>query len=297
MIGADQFCGFGGSSEGAKMAGMQIAWAANHSENAVRIHSLNNPNTKHACEDVFTINYFDDVPFADFLMSSPACQGHSAASQPKRRRYHEELRFTAWATIQAVDAMRPEFVVVENVPHFKSRWDGYNSWLRCFHGLGYETEEHVLNAADFGVPQIRNRLFVVAKLGAKPNLSFEPQERVSIGDILEDTDEGWQEKVCSGDQIRFAAGRERHGHTFLSQQTTGHKGVSLESQIRTITTQDHWKLVEGNRWRRLTIKEMSRAMGFPDSYILPDMTRTELVQGLGNAVVPQVMAAILEQMK
>ena len=95
MKGIDQFCGFGGSSEGAKMAGYEIAWAGNHNELAIQVHELNNPTTQHACEDVFLTNYIDDVPDFDFLMSSPACQGHSTASQPRRRRYHEAQRAVA----------------------------------------------------------------------------------------------------------------------------------------------------------------------------------------------------------
>jgi len=297
MKGIDQFCGFGGSSEGAKMAGYEIAWAGNHNELAIQVHELNNPTTQHACEDVFLTNYIDDVPDFDFLMSSPACQGHSTASQPRRRRYHEAQRAVAWATIQCLDMKRPEWVFVENVPKFRN-WEAYSNWLGSMRAFGYEVEEHILTATNHGVPQLRDRLFVVGRLGSKPNLQFEKATEVpAFMDIMEDTDEGWEpiSDACKGDKIRFKAGREKCGRTFLSQQTTGHRGVPLHEPIRTITTKDQWKLVDGDQSCKLTVREISRAMGFLDSYKIPDIGRTSSVAGLGNAVCPPVMRDLLTQ--
>ena len=163
-------------------------------------------------------NYIDDVPDFDFLMSSPACQGHSTASQPRRRRYHEAQRAVAWATIQCLDMKRPEWVFVENVPKFRN-WEAYSNWLGSMRAFGYEVEEHILTATNHGVPQLRDRLFVVGRLGSKPNLQFEKATEVpAFMDIMEDTDEGWEpiSDACKGDKIRFKAGREKCGRTFLS---------------------------------------------------------------------------------
>jgi len=77
--------------------------------------------------------------------------------------------------------------------------------------------------------------------------------------------------------------------------TTGHRGVPLHEPIRTITTQDHWKLVDGDQSRQLTVRELARAMGFPDSYKIPDMKRGQALTGIGNAVCPPVMRDILAQ--
>ena len=167
--------------------------------------------------------------------------------------------------------------------------------MRAF---GYEVEEHILTATNHGVPQLRDRLFVVGRLGSKPNLQFEKATEVpAFMDIMEDTDEGWEpiSDACKGDKIRFKAGREKCGRTFLSQQTTGHRGVPLHEPIRTITTKDQWKLVDGDQSRKLTVREISRAMGFLDSYKIPDIGRTSSVAGLGNAVCPPVMRDLLTQ--
>ena len=308
MIGIDQFCGFGGSSEGAKMAGYNVAWAGNHWDIAIKTHELNNPKTEHSQEDVFLTNYYDDVPDFDFLMSSPACQGFSPANIHNGAG-HDALRHLAWATVQCLDAKRPEWVIVENVPKFKRwgpEWNGetYKAWLKTIESLGYECEEHFLWATDSGVPQLRERLFIVGKLSEKPNLDFHKKTRKEalkdappIQDILEDVNTGWKHisKCAPGDRPRFAAGKEKCGSTFLSQRTTNHRGIPLDEPIRTITTQDHWFLVEGDYYRSLTLNELSAAMGFPTNHKIPQIGRTDAVIGLGNAVCPPVMRDILKQ--
>ena len=296
-IGIEQFCGFGGGSEGAKMAGYDIAWAANHDETAIRVHEMNHPKTIHAQEDVMLTNYIDDVPECDFIISAPECQGYSSASNPNPTRRHDYARFLPWAATQAVDVKRPEWFVVENVQGYK-KWPAYPAWLKAFEAFGYEVEPHTLRASHHGVPQNRDRVFVVGRLGKKPNLHFEiPKEIPAIGDILEDTDEGWIpiSEAKKTDQKNFKAGREKCGRTFLSQMTTGHRGIPLHEPIRTITTQDHWKLVDGDQSRRLTVRELARAMGFPDSYKIPELTRGQALTGIGNAICPPVMRDILAQ--
>lgn len=297
MIGTDLFCGFGGSSAGAKLAGFEVAWACNHDPTAIKVHEMNNPKTEHACEDALLTNYFDDVPDCDFLMASPACQGHSTASQPKRRRYHEKSRASAWAVIQAIDAKRPRTVVVENTPGFV-KWDGFDAWLYAIECFGYSVQVHFLNSADFGVPQLRRRMFLVARQDGPVELIVPNTPWVPFESVLEEVEDGWIsiEDACDGDKVRLREGRKKCGDRFLLQQTTNHRGVPLDQPIRTITTKDHWKLVEGDRMRRLTVGELMRGMGFPSSYIVPDgLSRTLAIKGIGNAVCPPMMQAILQQ--
>ena len=74
--------------------------------------------------------------------------------------------------------------------------------------------------------------------------------------------------------------------------------MPLGEPIRTITTKDQWTLVDGDQYRPLTIREHARAMGFPDSYELPQASRSDVIKGLGNAVCPPVardiVGAVLE---
>ena len=70
-------------------------------------------------------------------------------------------------------------------------------------------------------------------------------------------------------------------------RVTGHPGVPLDEAIRTITTKDQWCVVDGDRYRPLTLREYARAQGFGDHYGWPDGTpRAEVVKGIGNAMPP-----------
>jgi DNA (cytosine-5)-methyltransferase 1 len=97
---------------------------------------------------------------------------------------------------------------------------------------------------------------------------------------------------------RIDKGRRNHGPIFLTQHVTGHPGVPLDEPIRTVTTKDQWALVWGDRYRPLTVRENARAMGFPDSYQLPEgACRRDLIKGLGNAVCPPVARDIITKIQ
>jgi DNA (cytosine-5)-methyltransferase 1 len=289
---ADLFAGWGGFSLGAEMAGAEVVWAANHWKMAVDAHAANVPGAKHLCQDLNQANFYD-VPDIDILLAAPACQGHSSASQPKRRRFHDALRSTAWAVVSCADAKEPDVIVVENVLPFKS-WRLYPAWRSALEALGYSLEEHVLTASHHGVAQRRRRLFVVASRSRHPlDLTFTKQAEPAIGPLLElDGPQRWKPWRGASDSVRrrIRRGRSNHGSRFLTQHVTGHPG----EPIRTVTTQDQWAVVDGDRYRPLTVRETARAMGFPDDYTFPSVaTRGQLMRGLGNAVCPPVARDIM----
>lgn len=99
---------------------------------------------------------------------------------------------------------------------------------------------------------------------------------------------------------RIERGRANHGPRFLTQHVTGHPGVSLLEPIRTITTaSQHWNLVDGDRYRALTPRELARGMGFPDSYTWGEhLSIADVTKGIGNSVCPpvgrEVVSAVAE---
>lgn len=115
----DLFAGAGGTSEGAKRAGMRVVWAGNHWPEAVKVHERWHSGVA-VCQDLQQFNW-RALPDHDILWASPACQGHSEAGQPARARdaslaaEHDQLRATMWAVIAAVLAKMPRAFVVENV--------------------------------------------------------------------------------------------------------------------------------------------------------------------------------------
>ena len=297
---ADLFAGWGGFTTGAQSAGVNVVWAANHWQLAVDTHQLNHPSTVHSCQDLNQANFYD-LPDIDLLLASPACQGHSQASQPKRRRFHDQLRSTAWAVVSCADAKEPEVIIVENVPDFL-KWRMYPAWKFALEALGYTVHCNVLTASHFGVPQRRKRLFITVTKSAAPLILTQPDvPEMAFGPCI-DWDEGpWYPVAGKSIRVRerVANGRVRGlGDRFLTQHVTNHPGVGLDEPIRTITTKDQWAVVDGDMMRQLTVRENIRAMGFPASYQFPEhATRTEIIKGLGNAVPPEQVRQILEQVR
>jgi len=306
MRGVDLFAGWGGMTVGAAAAGMDVLWAANHWPLAVQAHKLNHPGTAHACQDLRQADW-SALPEYDVLLAAPACQGHSNASQPKRRSYHDALRATAYAVLDCAAVTAPYAIVIENVPEFRNwgpvgRPDGrlYRHWREGLELLGYDVEEHVLTATDFGVPQLRKRLFLVATMARFGKLDFQAPKEASapaFGPCIEWDAEGRWMRVADASaaiQARIAKGRRNHGAQFLTQHVTDHRGVSLDEPIRTITTKAQWNLVDGAHYRALTVREHARGMGFPDDYRWPEGTsKSDCIKGLGNAVCPPIATAIV----
>ena len=297
MTAIDLFAGWGGFSLGAEQAGARVVWTANHNPLAVAAHATNLPDAQHLCQDLTQANFYD-TPDHDLLLAAPACQGHSQASQPKRRAYHDQLRATAWAVVSAVEAKEPEVLVVENVPAFL-RWKLFRVWSEALTELGYTLSQHQLTASHFGVPQRRKRVFIVGARGkhALP-LRFRRAPEPGFRSCIDESAGGWRPVSGSTEGVmrRVAKGRRNHGDEFLSQWVTGHPGVSLDEPIRTITgAVNHWNLVRGDEYRPLTTRELARGMGFPESYEFPQATKKELTLGLGNAVCPPVAREIVSQ--
>ncbi len=290
MIAIDLFAGLGGFTEGATQAGATVVWAANHWPFAVAAHAANHPSTIHTCQDVTQADW-STVPDFDLLLASPACQGHSTASQPKRRAYHDALRASAWAVVDCADRRRPKALIVENVPAFQ-RWKLMRQWIGAIEALGYAVSVDIVRASQHGVPQRRDRLFIVG-LRDKPRFTYKPPtwtREPAIWPFLDGREGIWRpiSEAQPGAQARMRMAASRWP-VALSQHTTGHRGINPRTDpIRTITGQDHWVLVCGEMYRPLTIREIANAMGFPAGYVLPTAPRADLILALGNAVCPPV---------
>lgn len=295
MRAVDLFAGFGGFTTGAEMAGVRVVWAANHWPAAVAVHAANHPHVEHACQDLQQADW-SRLPSFGLLLASPACQGHSDASQPKRRPYHNAMRSTAWSVIACAEVTRPRAILVENVPAFL-RWQLFDVWLSALQALGYKTHVQTLIASRCGVPQRRERVIVTASLRRAVHIVDLNTPEPPFAPHIDNAAGGWRLITEAGEDARerMQAVSKRHGRC-LVQHVTGHKGISLGEPIRTITTKRQWCLVDGPLYRWLTPRELARGMGFSDSYVLPDdMSLADLTKGLGNAIPPQMAATAIEQ--
>jgi DNA (cytosine-5)-methyltransferase 1 len=295
----DLFAGLGGFSEGARLAGVRVVWAANHWKAAVDQHAANHPDVDHACQDLHQADW-TRVPAHDLLLASPACQGHTRA-RGKERPHHDATRSTAWSVVSALEYHRPALGAVENVPEF-ARWSLFPAWCSALQALGYAVSPHIVDAADHSVPQHRRRLFIALTRSKHPvELQLPKRGHVPASSLIDFTAGTWspidRPGRAASTLARITAGRQRHGDRFLTAYYGNERGGrSLDRPIGTITTRDRWAVIDGDRMRMLSVAEAKAAMGFPSCYQLPANSR-EAMHMLGNAVCPPAANDFISELR
>ena len=297
MNAIDLFAGAGGFTEGATNAGLKVVWAANHWPLAVSVHSDNHPQTFHSCQDLQQADW-GELPRHEIGLASPCCQGHAYA-RGKEKPHHDKQRNTAWSVVGCAEHHREEIWIVENVPEFRN-WILFPSWSDAMRRLGYSRSDYVIDAADHGVPQNRERLFMVFTKSIHPiELTFEKKEHVSAESVIEWDAYKWNPVAKIGRSEatlkRIQNGRRELGDRFLAPyygNGSGKTGRSLRRPIGTITTLDRWSIINGDQMRMVQPSEVRTFMGFRTTYKLPS-TRREAIQLLGNAVCPPVVTDLI----
>lgn len=174
----DNFAGGGGASTGIEMAlGRCVDVAINHDPEAIAMHEINHPQTRHYCESVWDVDPLEvtqgrPVGLAWF---SPDCKHFSKAKGGKPR--DKKIRGLAWIVLRWAALVRPRVIMLENVEEFKT-WgplleDGrpcprrkgatFRSFVHQLQEKGYAVETRDLRACDYGAPTIRKRLFLIAR--------------------------------------------------------------------------------------------------------------------------------------
>ena len=185
----DIFCGAGGLSLGAERAGLTIALAIEKDANAAETFSHNHPSTKILCEDIATIkpnDYLENEPF--IIFGGPPCQGFST-SNTKTRSLENKNNHLFMEFLRFVEELKPKWFLFENVEGITTFDNGKTvlTIKKLFSELGYDTTEDVLYASDYGVPQSRNRFFMVGnRIGAEFTFPEKFEYKVSVGDAIAD---------------------------------------------------------------------------------------------------------------
>lgn len=179
----DNFAGGGGASTGIELAvGRPVDIAINHDPDAIAMHRVNHPYTKHYCESVWDVNPTEicgGKPVA-LMWLSPDCKHFSRAKGGKP--VSKNIRGLAWIAARWAATVRPRVIILENVPEFKTwgrlgkdgkpdpRYSGetFRSFVRTLESCGYKVEWKELKACDYGAPTIRTRFFLIARCDGKP---------------------------------------------------------------------------------------------------------------------------------
>jgi DNA (cytosine-5)-methyltransferase 1 len=307
----DMFCGAGGSSAGARLAGADVVHGIDAWDLAAPTFR---DNFDDATVDIRTLGPKSRPPRMlthgdiDLLLASPECTNHSPAKGSKPR--SENSRRTSRYVFNFAKRLRPRWIVLENVVQIRN-WRGFKTLIGELRNFGYHIRFEVLDAADFGVPQTRRRLFVLCDLDEDPVLvKSRKRKRRSAEDVIR-LDGPWSSRpLYLEDRAGPTLERAERAIDALGKRVPflivyyGSDGAGgwqrLDRPLRTLTTLDRFGLVtwDGREpmLRMLQVDELRRAMGFPATFRFDHGTRRDQIKMIGNGVCPPVMAAVIEEL-
>jgi len=170
-LGIDLFCGAGGLSEGLEQAGQKILLSSDSNPHMCETYQTNNPKTRVIRTDINKSEEVDNLLHnieselhgrtLTFLAGGPPCQGFSTAGKWNPNDVRNSLIFK---TLDFVRKLRPEYILLENVLGIRSMRKGklLESFIGFLEGEEYNTQIYILKAEQFGVPQRRRRVFIIA---------------------------------------------------------------------------------------------------------------------------------------
>jgi DNA (cytosine-5)-methyltransferase 1 len=293
----DLFCGIGGFRQAMENLAR---------ENGMASRCVFSSDIDEHCQDSYAANFGDrpigditqvnekDVPKHDLLLGGFPCQPFSIIGQ---RRGFEDTRGTLFFDIARIlDAQKPRAFVLENVKLLAGHNKGatLKRILETIGELGYQCEYRVLNALDFGLPQKRERVFIV---GYRDGIDFQwPQGGAPMKPLSAILEREVHPKFfasehirnrrlnCIEDQLPFGE------PTIWHENKNGHISAYPYSCALRAGASYNYLLVDGKR--RLTPREMFRLQGFPDSYRIVSKDRHARKQAGNSVPVPVVQAVI-----
>lgn len=295
--------GAGGQAIGLEQAGFHHAGLVEIDGHACATLRLNRPGWNVIAED---LNTFDGSSFkgVDLISGGLPCPPFSIAGKQLGKKDERNL-FPAM--IRLVDQVRPRAVMIENVRGFLDAvFQDYRCWVRKeLEKLGYEPGWKLMNASDFGVPQLRPRVVFVAvrkdltEHFAWPQPSDVPPK--TVGETLYDLmgKNGWKGANAwarQADDIAptIVGGSHKHGGPDLGPTRARKAWASLGVDGLGIANDAPGPDFVG--MPRLTVRMVARLQGFPDEWQFVG-TKTQTYRQVGNAFPPPFARAVAERLK
>lgn len=198
MTSIDLFSGCGGMSLGFQMAGFHSIFASDVDENAGKTFMRNFPQTPFKTIDICQItkeevDTLTNGTVPDVIIGGPPCQGFSLANKRRNKIKDDPRNKLFYQFVKFIDWYSPRAFVMENVKGLLSMQKGavIDTILREFTnaGAGYHVKHQVLCAADYGVPQMRERVIIIGirnDLGIEPSFPLPIEGKVTVDEAISD---------------------------------------------------------------------------------------------------------------
>lgn len=206
MIALDLFAGAGGFSLGLHLAGIKVAGAIEVDRFATETYRHNFPGVEHFqravedCSDKWFRKRFQGI---DLVVGGPPCQGFSVAG-PSQYRKIDQRNSLILEMARVISNVRPKVVMMENVRgilsgKLRSGSRALDEYFGILNSLGYESRVYRVQAADFGVPQDRERVFVISAIRSSYSLPDRIEAHSTCKRITVDQAIGDLPRVTSGE--------------------------------------------------------------------------------------------------
>ena len=299
---ASLFCGCGGTDVGLlgdfdflgkhyNSNGMQIVYANDIDDNACNIFKKNFgiiPDNR----DIREVKS-DDIPEFDILTGGFPCQSFSIVAQnPKRLGVKDERGKLFFEMCRILKEKQPKCFIAENVKGIltANKKSAFPLILKEFEDSGYDVQYRILNSANYGVPQKRERVIIVG-FRSDLNIKFDFPENIINDESKFEPLEKVVEK--SVDEKYFFSQRAVEG--MLRRRESMNKGRAQDLSKPCNTVGAHLAKVslnstdpvlkEGEKYRRFTPREVARIQSFPENFALVGSEAAQY-RALGNAIPP-----------
>lgn len=321
----DLFAGIGGIRMGFDLAfgkDIETTFISEWDEFAQKTYTDNFGDTPAIAGDITKISE-EDIPSFDICLAGFPCQAFSLAG--KRQGFEDDYyglcRGTLFLDVARIcDKHKPKVIFCENVKGLTIHDKGRTFKVICktFEDLGYKVFHKVLNSKDFGVPQNRERIYIVAfrkDLGVDSFSFPEPTDTTkTIRDILEEkpvpskyylSTTYWQ--TLLDHKARHASKGNGFGYEIRDLDGIAgaivcggmgrERNLIIDKRQKDLTPTTHIKgTVNDLGIRKMTPREWARLQGFPDTFKLT-LADTHLYKQFGNSVSVPVIRAIAEKIK
>lgn len=328
----DLFCGCGGLSRGFELAGFNVSLAIDMWEDAIKTYNYNHKKPIGLCKDIRMLdnNFLDNYKQKHHIVGiigGPPCQGYSTVG---KRDINDDRNYLYLEYCRVVENIQPEFFILENVKGLLTLNEGVfrDDIINRFKKIGYKVVYKVLNAADFGVPQNRQRVFFVGIKNKEFQFPKEKQNKVSTIEAIGDL-ENCIDKYLIAPQTKYQKIMRKDNNELNNNEKTNHsiqtiniiKKIPDGGKIKDLDKK-YWNIRKYNKaFQRMnsklpsntidtghrnyfhykenripTVRESARIQSFSDDFIFLG-SKTSQYKQVGNAVPPLLAYEIAKEIK